>query len=213
MKTFPNKYDYTYISANPYINSYGLPLNKCQPEYKNYSWSAIEHFNNIIDVWEFGWNEELNTIHPMDVNIACLSNKDNNKKIIHYIQPHYPYLSYGGVLGIRNKIKREKDKYFDYKNKLRKILRLFIKLFSTRDRLPRLEKLQRKIGIEKLLYYYEDNLKIVLRNVSSLIKKLDGKTIVTADHGEAFGEQGVWEHPLETHIPVLIEVPWLEVKN
>ena len=34
-----------------------------------------------------------------------------------------------------------------------------------------------------------------------------------SDHGEAFGEQGVWEHHIETHIPVLIEVPWLRVEE
>jgi len=36
--------------------------------------------------------------------------------------------------------------------------------------------------------------------------------VVTADHGEAFGEEGVWEHHIETHIPPLMEVPWLEVE-
>ena len=70
-----------------------------------------------------------------------------------------------------------------------------------------------KISRKKSLYYYEDNLRIVLKSISNLIDDLDGKTVITSDHGEAFGEQGIWEHPLETHIPVLIEVPWLEVKT
>ncbi len=50
-----------------------------------------------------------------------------------------------------------------------------------------------------------------MKHVSKLIKELDGTTIITADHGEAFGEQGIWGHPMETHIPVLIEVPWFIV--
>lgn len=205
-KTFTDKYDYTYISANPYINSYGVPLNRCRPEYRKYSWNAVEHFSTIIDVWEFGWKEEVGTIHPKEVNKAYLSNKDNNKTVIHYVQPHYPYLSYGGVFGIRNKVNILKDEPFNYKQKLRKP-----KVIKPIKKLPRLKKLQKEIGRDKLLYYYEDNMRIVLKHVSQLLTDLDGKTIITADHGEAFGEAGIWEHPIRTHIPVLIEVPWLEV--
>jgi len=207
-KTFPDKYDYTYISANPYINSYGVSLNRCRPEYRNYSWNAVEHFSNIIDVWEFGWKEEVGTIHPKEVNKAYLSNKDNNKTIIHYVQPHYPYLSYGGVFGIRNKVNILKDEPINYKQKLKKN-----KLVEPIKKLPRLKKIQVEIGLDKLFYYYEDNLRTVLKHVSHLTAYLNGTTIITADHGEAFGEEGVWEHPIETHIPVLIEVPWLAIHS
>jgi hypothetical protein len=59
--------------------------------------------------------------------------------------------------------------------------------------------------------YHERNLRIALEEIVDLIEQLDGDVVVTADHGEAFGEEGVWEHHIETHIPPLIEVPWLEV--
>jgi len=58
-----------------------------------------------------------------------------------------------------------------------------------------------------------DSLRTVLKHVSHLTAYLNGTTIITADHGEAFGEEGVWEHPIETHIPVLIEVPWLAIHS
>jgi len=45
------------------------------------------------------------------------------------------------------------------------------------------------------------------------IDDLKGDVIITSDHGEAFGEEGVWEHHIETPIPPLIEVPWLEVES
>ncbi len=213
VKTFPNKYDYNYISANPYINSFGIPLNKLQKRYyKNYSWNAKEHFSKIIDVWEFGWNKEINTVHPRDVNIAYLSNIHKKKTIIHYMQPHYPYISYNKTFEVtENKYinKIMKKTYYILKKHHPLIAQNIINL------LPQpsiLEQICIKEGIEKLHYYYEDNLRIVLKNVFQLIKELNGKTIITADHGEAFGEQGIWGHLLETHIPVLIEVPWLEVK-
>jgi hypothetical protein len=59
---------------------------------------------------------------------------------------------------------------------------------------------------------YEENLRIALESVSDLVPELDGRVVVTADHGEAFGEEGVWEHHIETHIPALVEVPWLECR-
>jgi hypothetical protein len=60
---------------------------------------------------------------------------------------------------------------------------------------------------------YEENLRIVLEAVADLLPRLDGTVVVTADHGEAFGEEGVWEHHIETHIPSLVEVPWLVVEG
>jgi hypothetical protein len=218
VKTFPNKYDYLYISANPYVNSFGLPLNKCRSEYRDYSWNAIEHFSNIIDVWEFGWNEELNIIHPIEVNKAYLSNKKDMKTIIHYIQPHYPFLSYNEFNQNSRILKILKDIYLKYhfdkifKSRRHPFIRQILSnIVNPADNLNQLERISKKIGIERLHYYYEDNLRIVLNIFSQLIEELNGTTIITADHGEAFGEEGIWEHPMETHIPVLIEVPWLEV--
>ena len=213
VKTFPDKYDYTYISANPFINSYGIPIKKCDPSL-NYSWNAIEHFSKIRDVWDSGFNEQFNTIHPMEVNISCLSNEYNNKTIIHYIQPHYPYLSY------RIRYSSFRKEFFKFlldnifQSSVRMITwRLILKLSSLNFKLSREERVFLEVGLDKFYYYYEDNLRIVLKHVSQLIEELNGITIITADHGESFGEQGIWGHPPKTHIPVLIEVPWLKIIN
>ena len=155
----------------------------------------------------------MSTIHPREVNKACLSNKENKKTIIHYIQPHYPYLSYKEVYA------SPKEGYFKFllNNIFQPSFRLItlqyiLSLFSSKFQLSLVERVYLEIGIDSLYYYYEDNLRIVLKNVLQLIEELNGKTIITTDHGEAFGEQGIWGHLLETHIPVLIEVPWFEVK-
>jgi len=220
VKTFPNKYDYIYVSANPYINSLGFPLNLGPIEYRKYNWTANKHFLKIIDVWKFGWVEKYNTIHPKYINMAYLSNKDDKKTIIHYMQPHYPYINYKGVLETRYKVELMNKGYFKFivenifQERFRLlILQKFLKLFKRRYQLSQLQRVYIEVGMDKLQYYYEDNLRIVLKYVSELIEELEGKTIITADHGDAFGEKGIWGHPPETHIPVLIEVPWLEVKS
>ena len=66
---------------------------------------------------------------------------------------------------------------------------------------------------ETAMEYHEENLRIALESIVDLVDDLDGDVVVTADHGEAFGEQGVWEHHVETHIPPLVEVPWLELSR
>lgn len=40
--------------------------------------------------------------------------------------------------------------------------------------------------------------------------KIEGKTIITSDHGNAFGEYGLFGHPAGYHIQALVKVPWLE---
>jgi len=65
---------------------------------------------------------------------------------------------------------------------------------------------------EAAMELYEENLRIALESVADVASELDGTVVVTADHGEAFGEEGVWEHHIETHIPALMEVPWIEVE-
>jgi len=52
--------------------------------------------------------------------------------------------------------------------------------------------------------------------VKKLVDILPGRTVVTADHGEAFGEKihplipiRVYGYPSEIRIPTLVKVPWL----
>ena len=58
---------------------------------------------------------------------------------------------------------------------------------------------------------YAENLKFVLEYLKKLICNLQGKIVITADHGEAFGEKGVLGHPYGVHIRELVEVPWFTV--
>ncbi len=66
---------------------------------------------------------------------------------------------------------------------------------------------------ETLEEYYERNLRLALEAVKELLPELEGDIVITSDHGEAFGEEGVWEHHDDTHIPVLTEVPWFRLEE
>lgn len=56
---------------------------------------------------------------------------------------------------------------------------------------------------------YLDNLRFVLDEVELLLENLDrDKVIISADHGEAFGEYGFYRHPPACPIPSVRRVPW-----
>lgn len=231
-KTFPDYYDVTYFSANPYVNSAGLPLKEWSLTYP-WSWSvwkATKHFSRIVDVWKFGWDENFGTVLPEVMNNAVLD-QEIEKTIIHYLQPHVPYLSLSPDFSQKAAIretplgKRHENGGFlsgilSYYNRrfhplaVKKLGRELWWNMKTILRLPPhtpIEIFWREGRIEELLDHYQRNLREVLEAVSNLVDSLEGKTVVTTDHGEAFGENGTWEHPIETHIPVLVEVPWLEI--
>lgn len=237
---FTARYDITYISSNAFVNTHGIPLNKLNRRCR-YPWKATEHFSKIIDVWHFGWDEILNTVRPEEVNLAYLSNKDkdDNRKIIHYLQPHIPYLSLGPRVRVharerilRKEILRSHGKAESgsriegvFHRLTILIAPIVLRVIGIRNVWRLKEKLRmepgnyfeatwRKGGVGRIQYYYEDNLRKVLESVSRLMNELEGKTVITADHGESFGEAGFFfGHRSETYIPELVEVPWLVIQK
>ena len=60
---------------------------------------------------------------------------------------------------------------------------------------------------------YIANLEYVEAEIESLIKKLPGKTVITADHGENLGDRvfGIRFYSHRFHTPQCRLVPWLEL--
>jgi len=89
-RTFSDEYDLTYVSANPFINSEGEDIGG----YGTYT--AADHFMEIIDVWKHGWDRDLGTVPPERVTAAALETVESDRDrpvIVHYLQPHGPYLT------------------------------------------------------------------------------------------------------------------------
>lgn len=72
----------TYVSGNPFINS----------RKKLQGFKATSHFPKIIDAWDFGWDEELKTVPPWNMVEAALPYLNDKRVIIHFMQPHTPYI-------------------------------------------------------------------------------------------------------------------------
>jgi hypothetical protein len=227
-RSFPGKYDdVVYVSSNPYINSV-MPLK---------GFLGRDHFHRVIDVWKFGWDDRRGTVPPDKVTraaIAALREHPGKRLIVHYLQPHAPYLCLdpgqggfpvpdvagGRVLsglksGTRSGIRMA------LLGKLTRIARLAHLLGGSPDlkirellRMPPaspLDAARRSLGDEGLRRAYRANLQMVLEEVAGLIKYMSGRIVVTADHGEMLGEEGYYSHPGMLRHPLLIEIPWLRV--
>jgi len=60
---------------------------------------------------------------------------------------------------------------------------------------------------------YLENLVLVLEYVDKLLDVLDGKIIITSDHGEMLGEFGEIGHGCGVRFRELVEVPWFRIEN
>ncbi|ALM76387.1 alkaline phosphatase family protein [Thermococcus barophilus] len=194
--TNENYKDIVYITANPFVD---LLLH--------------DKFYKIISVWKDGWCNEWQTVLPKTVyeyTIYAINRYPNKRFIVHFIQPHYPYIGYNFTDGSFEELRRAtldgalpkiKRKYRDS----------FFSIFSM--------DIYAMVDTELQFRAYKQNLKLVLSYVEKLVDILPGRTVVTSDHGEAFGEKlhplipiKVYGHPPKIRIPALIKVPWLVVE-
>jgi len=245
-RTFTGDHDVAYFSANPFVNSLGIPLSELKWGAScGYDWTASDHLRAVVDVWRHGWDDDLGTVPPASLEASLGEHRGAadraERTVLHYMQPHAPYLTCGDGQKLK-RIRRAIDRQAiaganGYGNGSGNVSEHGTAgpLSALGDAIrPRIEgALERsefatKAGLwleldpaslwrggtrRTAMAYYEENLRIALSAIAELVPKLDGRVVVTADHGEAFGEAGVWEHHVETHIPALMEVPWLEVEG
>jgi len=142
-----------------------------------------------VDVWgdETTADGEANIVPPEKVNKCAreaAAEYPRKRLLVHYVQPHYPFLGPTG---------REQ---FDPSLTLREVSRRVSENASV------------------LRKAYEENLDLVLTEVSELLPELRGKTVVSADHGELLGERlspipfRAYGHPIGVYVDELVRVPW-----
>lgn len=137
------------------------------------------------------WDEEYKTVLPEDVVNKTLEIKKEypDKRIIsHFLQPHAPYIGDKKIRNDQGEIIEAKDMWDEIRFR------------------------NEKVSKKKLTKCYQKNLEMVLKSITKL-GKINEKVVITSDHGELFGEYGLWEHPKNVHVPELIEVPWFEVED
>jgi hypothetical protein len=175
-------YDTVYVSANPQIVYNGVG----------------EKFYHLEQLWQSEWDDEYKTVLAGDV-VDCskeLKNKYPNKRfIIHLLQPHYPFIGeYGQSIEHGTVIEIDCEG----------------NATTERDAKSIWTKLEGgEVNKSEVWLAYKENLELVLPEIQRLIEGLQGRTVVTSDHGNAVGELGLYGHPRGKYLKPLIKVPWL----
>jgi len=175
-------HDTVYVNANVYFPKVGLDQD--------------ETFHAVIDLLD-EWDEELEIAHPETVTDAAKRAHEqypNKRVIVHYMQPHLPFIGSRG-LEIREKL-------------------------GQRNGWVPLRNGETSVPLDEFWEGYNENLDIVFEHVAELLREIDGRVVISADHGNMVGErQGPiptkrhYGHPWGVYTTELVKVPWFTVKD
>lgn len=166
-----------------YVSSNPNPANEANAEF-----AAVE------EVWDTGWDEDLHTVPPRemeDKTIEAEKEYPNKRLISHFLQPHYPWIGPKGSEFMANNGYTPQDRD-DH---------IWVQLENG------------DLTKEQIWEVYVENLRVTLPYVQDLVDSLAGKTVITSDHGNAFGEWEIYGHPPGAYISPLVQVPWLEISH
>ena len=202
LENFSGSYhpDIVYVTANPRVNTL-VPNN----------------FFKVISVWSKGWNDEFNTVLPETMYQYALGASQrypDKRLIIHFIQPHIPFVDLPDGAWIGAKIFPELSKSSQKRPQATSHSKVPFSVY-----LPPWNSdwylLELSLGNRRIWELYQMNLARVLTYVARLLNELPGKSVVTADHGEAIGDRlhpllplRVYGHPPGVRMKSLTQVPW-----
>ncbi len=108
-----------------------------------------------------------------------------DRLVLHYMQPHAPF--------------RDRPEWFrEFKGQEKFGSQVWWRLCDG------------SVGFDEFWEAYADNLHWVLEDLDVLHGSIDGTIRVTADHGNAAGEHGIYGHPERVPVPAVRQVPWFE---
>lgn len=160
-------------------------------------------FYKVISVWKHEWDNKLNTVLPeklLEYSLRTGEEYPDKRLIVWFLQPHFPFIEdpqlfpHGYKEGYNHAIiGKIPDPVTD----------------------PWREAARGNLDINRIWKSYKRNLEIVIPYAFELANKLNGKTVVTSDHGNAF-KRLIFPIPIRVaghlrgiHIPELVKVPWL----
>ena len=148
-------------------------------------------FLALDEVWKYAWDDDLGTVPAAAITdraIATAREIGPDRLVVHYMQPHHPFVPdpISGDDGMARTGAHSSDSN------------------------PWVLLRRGDVSVDRVWDAYEANLRYVLSAVATLIENVDGRVAITADHGNLFGEWGLYGHPMYTPVPALLAVPWAE---
>jgi len=150
-----------------------------------------DRFALLDEVWKYAWDDDLGTVPAEALTERAVSvarEHDPDRLVVHYMQPHHPFVPdpIAGDSGMA--------RTGEYSS----------------ETSPWVLLRQGDVSEQRVREAYEANLQYALESVELLTENVDGRVAITADHGNLFGEWGLYGHPMHTPVPALLAVPWAE---
>lgn len=157
----------------------------CRPNWRTVD---IETFGQLDMLWETAHEDGIG-VPPRaitDRSVELAREGDYNRLIAHYMQPHIPYIA-GALAEDRTTTDVEAKGW---------------KLLESGD-----------ADHDEVWQLYKENLRLVLDEIELLLQNIDAENVVlTADHGNAFGEYKIHGHPEGVLLSCVKQVPWVETE-
>jgi hypothetical protein len=201
-KCWPEEYDVDYVTGAAPVTTQEFEFSEDEKAdglvfegkdlYNIYGgYVPVDHINNIIEVWQDAWDESLGVCPPEPVTDRAIKVAPRSEQmVVHYFQPHEPYIGDTQILGNVNAVKEH------------------LKGGAIgRGIWERVE--SGEITDNQLLEAYDSNLRRVMGEVALLINEISEEfdhIAVMGDHGEALGEYGQYTHSIQH--PYVRVVPW-----
>lgn len=176
--------DTVYVTGNPVVSR-----------------SVQTPFHAFVEVWRDGFDEELGTVPPDPVTEAAIDARERypeKRLIVHYLQPHYPFIGYPDL------------RFATFGN---------TEEIETAAANPGADDVWEALDLglvdrETVWKAYADNLERAMDSIENLVDACDGRVVITSDHGNLLGERvsplrvPLYGHPPYVHHPALRTVPW-----
>lgn len=177
--------------------------------YPNWDPVTQDDFLCVDNTWKL--QSELGGLHPnsaspfphiiTDRAINLYRDYEPNRMIVHYSAPHISYI--GNAIDF-SAVDLGAESFEDLSNiSVKRQLYDYEKSFSPL--------MKGEITKEKMFGSYLENLRLALTYTKILINNVDAENVViSADHGEAFGEFGIYSHNFGLFDKNTRLVPWVE---
>lgn len=187
--------DTVYITGNPFV-----------------SMDAGDSFHALEETWKKHWNEEHGTVLPESIQEATLEMADQypDKRVVsHFMQPHHPFIGPFAreEIGTLSGNSHARERALGKESSDETGQRVWFKVRNG------------ELSLETLKRAYDENLKTILPVIKDLCERLDGKTVITSDHGNLLDESAYrvlsasphrYAHPKFATAESLVTVPWFE---
>jgi hypothetical protein len=182
-------HDTVYVTANPHVTVL-----------------ADDVFHDVWHLYEDCWDDAAATVTPetvADETRRAAEEYPNKRLLIHFMQPHYPFLGPTGSA-------------IDQKGILQGTVGSGTEGLARYAIWTQLQFGIADVSLDELWQAYRENLDIVLDEALPLAESLPGKSVLTADHGNVVTERlrpipvRWYGHPPRVDAAALTTVPWYE---